>query len=124
MVAFEDPHLMIATLQDINMTMGARKIAVCRELTKLYEEIFRGSISESIEHFTEPRGEITLVIEGAAASESAPATDDASILELMKEHRDRGARAREAVAAVAAITGISRRKAYDMWLQSSENTSE
>ena len=124
LVAFEAPHRIIATLQDINMTLGDRNIAVCRELTKLYEEIFRGSISESIEHFIEPRGEFTLVIEGAAASESAPATDDASILELMKEHRDRGARAREAVAAVAAITGISRRKAYDMWLQSSENTSE
>ncbi len=118
LVAFEAPHRLIAALKDMRSALGDRDIAVCRELTKLYEEIFRARISESIEHFTEPKGEFTLVIEGAPASEAELVPDDASIIELMKEHRYRGAKAREAVAAVAAVTGISRRKAYDMWLQS------
>ena len=118
LVAFEAPHRLIAALQDLRLALGDRSIAVCRELTKLHEEIFRGSISESIERFTEPRGEFTLVIEGAPVSESERTPDDASILELMKEHRSSGAKAREAVASVAAVTGISRRKAYDIWLQS------
>ena len=124
LVAFEAPHRLIAALQDMRSALGDRNIAVCRELTKLHEEIFRARISDSIEHFTEPRGEFTLVIEGAPASEAEPAPDDASILELMKEHRSRGAKAREAVASVAAVTGISRRKAYDMWLQSDIVTAE
>ena len=124
LVAFEAPHRLIAALQDIRSTLGDRNIAVCREMTKLYEEVFRGKVSESIEHFTEPRGEFTLVIEGASASEAESVPDDGSILEMMKEHRSRGARAREAVAAVAAVSGISRRKAYNMWLQSGKKTAE
>ena len=124
LVAFEAPHRIIAALQDIKLALGDRNIAVCRELTKMHEEIFRGRVSESIEHFTEPRGEFTLVIEGAAASEGERVPDDTAILDLMKEHRSRGYRAREAVAAVAAVTGISRRKAYDMWLQSDEKAAD
>ena len=124
LVAFEAPHRLVAALQDMRSALGDRNIAVCRELTKLHEEIFRGSISESIERFTEPRGEFTLVIEGAPVSGEDSAPDDASILELMTEHRGRGARARDAVAAVAAITGISRRKAYDIWLLSGKKAVE
>ena len=124
LVAFEAPHRLIAALQEMRSALGDMSIAVCRELTKLHEEIFRGSISESIERFTEPRGEFTLVIEGAPVSREDSAPDDDSILELMKEHRGRGARARDAVAAVAAVTGISRRKAYDIWLLSGKKAAE
>ena len=124
LVAFEAPHRVLAALQDMKSALGDRRIAVCRELTKLHEETFRGKISESAEYFSEPKGEFTLVIEGAAGSKTEMVPDDASILELMREHRDMGARAREAVSAVAAVTGISRRKAYDMWLQSDKKAAE
>jgi len=64
MVAFEAPHRLLETLSDIQETLGDRPLALCRELTKLHEEIFRGKISQAREHFTKPKGEFTLVIEG------------------------------------------------------------
>jgi 16S rRNA (cytidine1402-2'-O)-methyltransferase len=63
-VAFEAPYRLKETLSDLEETLGDRRIAVCRELTKLHEEIFRGRVRQAIEHFTEPKGEFTLVIEG------------------------------------------------------------
>jgi len=64
LVAFETPHRLDEALGDIEETLGDRRLSVCRELTKVYEEVFRSSVSEAREHFTEPRGEFTLVIEG------------------------------------------------------------
>ena len=63
-VAFETPHRLNEALADIEEILGDRRIAVCRELTKVYEEVFRGRVSQAGEHFAEPRGEFTLVIEG------------------------------------------------------------
>ena len=63
-VAFESPHRLVGTMEDLLDVLGDRRIAVCRELTKLHEEIFRGRISEAMGCFEEPRGEFTLVIEG------------------------------------------------------------
>jgi len=66
LVFFESPHRLIKTLQDLLDILGDRRIAVCREMTKVFEEVYRGRISEALEHFTKPRGEFTLVVEGAA----------------------------------------------------------
>ncbi len=63
-IALEAPHRLRAALGDILLTLGDRRIAVCRQLTKLHEEVFRGTINQALEHFMEPRGEFTLVIEG------------------------------------------------------------
>jgi 16S rRNA (cytidine1402-2'-O)-methyltransferase len=63
-VAFETPRRLREALSDIEETLGNRRISVCRELTKVHEEIFRGRVSQVREHFTEPRGEFSLVIEG------------------------------------------------------------
>lgn len=63
-VAFESPHRLQQALSDIEEALGDRRTAVCRELTKVHEEIFRGYVSQAREHFSEPRGEFTLVIEG------------------------------------------------------------
>jgi 16S rRNA (cytidine1402-2'-O)-methyltransferase len=63
-VAFETPHRLGGALTDIEAVLGDRRISVCRELTKVHEEIFRGRVSQSRKHFVEPRGEFTLVIEG------------------------------------------------------------
>ncbi len=64
LVAFETPHRLGEALSDIEDVLGDRRLSVCRELTKIHEEIFRSSVSEAREHFTQPRGEFTLVIEG------------------------------------------------------------
>ena len=63
-VAFETPHRIRGTLSDIEEILGDRRLSVCRELTKVHEEIFRGRVSQAREHFVEPRGEFSLVIEG------------------------------------------------------------
>jgi len=63
-VAFETPHRLREALSDIEDILGNRRISVCRELTKVHEEIFRGRVSQAREHFAEPRGEFSLVIEG------------------------------------------------------------
>ncbi|MCL0063644.1 16S rRNA (cytidine(1402)-2'-O)-methyltransferase, partial [Dehalococcoidia bacterium] len=65
-VAFETPHRLRSALVDLGEVLGERRLAICREMTKLHEEIFRGTVSQAIEHFAKPRGEFTLVIEGKA----------------------------------------------------------
>lgn len=68
LVYLETPHRLAAALVDLLEVLGDRQVAVARELTKLHEEIFRGTISAAVEHFgqTPPQGEITLVIAGAS----------------------------------------------------------
>lgn len=60
-VALETPHRIVSALGDISEVLGERRIAVCRELTKLHEEVFRGTVREAIEHFVSPKGEFTLL---------------------------------------------------------------
>lgn len=64
-VLFEAPHRLRATLADLAAVLGTRRLAVCHELTKVHEEVFRGTAAEALEHFAIPKGEFTLVIEGA-----------------------------------------------------------
>lgn len=63
-VIFEAPHRLMRTLQELQTYLGDRKIAVCREITKIYEEAIRGTISEAVEHFKvhSPKGEFVLVV--------------------------------------------------------------
>lgn len=64
LVGFETRYRLVDALVDIEEILGDRRLSVCRELTKVHEEIFRGSVSQAREYFAEPRGEFTLVIEG------------------------------------------------------------
>ncbi|GAG43046.1 unnamed protein product, partial [marine sediment metagenome] len=88
---------------------------VCRELTKLHEEVFRGTVSQAIEHFTAPRGEFTLVIEGSKEPEKPQLTDE--VKKQLNEMKGSGVGAKEAVARVAAETGLSRKELYQAWLE-------
>ena len=63
-VAFESPHRLLSTLKDIHEVLGERRLSICREMTKLHEEVFRGTAEQAIIHFSKPKGEFTLVIEG------------------------------------------------------------
>jgi len=63
-VAFETPHRLNEALEDIEEILGNRRISICRELTKVHEEIFRGRVRQAREYFVEPRGEFTLIVEG------------------------------------------------------------
>jgi 16S rRNA (cytidine1402-2'-O)-methyltransferase len=63
-ICFESPYRMVDSLEAMLEKLGERNVAVCRELTKLYEEVFRGTLSEAVKHFRKPRGEFTIVIQG------------------------------------------------------------
>ena len=114
-VALESPHRLLVALNDMLLTLADRKIAVCRELTKIHEEVFRGTISQAIKHFTQPRGEFTLVIEGSRDKEKPQLTED--IEKLLNYMYLSGVTAREATARVAGETGLSRKELYRAWLR-------
>ena len=122
LVAFETPHRLRASLRDLLAHLGDRRISVCRELTKVHEEVFRGTVSEAVAHFEQPRGEFTLMIEGVIegviegaglAERPEPALDPRALLEDL---RRRGTSARDAVALASEATGMGRRELYSMWL--------
>ena len=117
LVVFETPHRLKAALSDILDTLGDRRIAVCRELTKLHEEIFRGVVSEALAHFDSPRGEFTLVIEGGAESIPDESQQEAEALEMLSRLRGEGIGAKDAVAQVAQQFDMPRRRAYRLWLE-------
>jgi len=114
-VILESPHRLMASLNDMLLILGDRKIAVCRELTKLYEEVFRGRISQAIEHFTEPRGEFTLVVEGRREKNKPSLTED--IKKQLYQMRLSGVTAKEAIARVSRETGLSKKELYRAWLK-------
>ena len=114
MVAFEAPHRIKSSLADIKGILGNRRIAVCRELTKTFEEVFRGSVSEAAGHFDEPKGEFTLVIEGRTAKEIKVDTD--AIKKELAQFQAEGFKAREATVKISEKYGINRNQAYDIWL--------
>ena len=114
-IVLEAPHRLLATLNDLLLTLGDRRIAVCRELTKVHEEVFRGIISQAIEHFAAPRGEFTLVIEGKAEKAKPQLTE---VIELkLHEMRLSGVTAKEAIARVAEETGLPKKELYRAWLK-------
>jgi 16S rRNA (cytidine1402-2'-O)-methyltransferase len=117
LVAFEAPHRLVETLKDSMEILGDRRVAVCRELTKIYEEVFRGRLSQAIGHFKQPRGEFTLVIEGKPEQE--PEISRQVETELRKLYK-RGARAKEAVARLSESSGISKKKLYQAWLKATK----
>jgi len=114
-VVLESPHRLLATLNDMLLILGDRRIAVGRELTKVHEEVFRGRISQTIEHFTEPRGEFTLVIEGKREKNKPQLTEDIE-RQLQQMHLS-GVTAKEAIARVAGETGLSKKELYRAWLR-------
>ena len=115
LLILEAPHRLQPTLNDLQLVLGDRQIAVCRELTKLHEEVFRGTISQAIARFTEPRGEFTLVIEGKKEEKHRKSGED--IEKRLCDMYQSGVKAKEAIARVAEETGLSRRELYRSWLK-------
>ena len=111
MVFFEAPHRLAESLAAMCDAFGGdRRAAVCRELTKTYEEVRRGPLAELVEWAEEGvRGEITVVVGGAEPK--APSMDDA--LADVRRRVASGERLKDAAGAVAAVTGLSKKSLYD-----------
>jgi 16S rRNA (cytidine1402-2'-O)-methyltransferase len=113
LVFFEAPHRTHAMLQAMAEVFGGtRRGAVCRELTKTHEEVRRGTLAELVD-WAEPgvRGEVTIVLEGAAVPE--PVTDPATLAALVAEEESIGASRKEAILDVARRSGVPKRVVYD-----------
>ena len=115
LVAFEAPHRLRISLTDILTVLGDRPITVCREMTKRHEELYRGSVRKALEHFREPRGEFTLVVDGAVDEDEDGTVAGLALAEL-RQLRARGENIRGAVAAVQERYGLPKRRVYELWL--------
>ena len=117
LVMFESPHRLEASVSDLLVVLGDRRMALARELTKLHEEVRRGSIAEILEGLgADPaRGEVVLVVEGARSAASA-----LSAAELATRARSLmagGMERRSALATVAKDAGVPRRRVFDALLE-------
>ncbi|MDI6710759.1 MAG: 16S rRNA (cytidine(1402)-2'-O)-methyltransferase [Bacillota bacterium] len=121
LVVFESPRRVVHTLEELLAVMGDRRVAVARELTKKFEEVFRGTLSEALAHFRErePRGEFTLVIEGAVSGGAAEACGQQDLRAAVEELVASGADRREAVKEVARRYGVPRRNVYNLTMKNS-----
>jgi len=115
MIFHEAPHKLCGTLDDLAETFGAdRRIALCRELTKLHEETLRCTIGEAVDHFrtTAPKGEFVVVVEGAAPRAVSEVTLDEGVIMVRRLMED-GARLKDAAKEVAEHTGLSKNELYN-----------
>jgi len=113
-VIFEAPHRVARTLADAADLLGERAAAITRELTKIHEEVVRGTLPElaALVAARPPRGEITLVIAGTGEAGQAADADPASLVAAVEEHIEAGSTRRDAIAAVADETGVAKNLVY------------
>lgn len=114
MIFHEAPHKLRATLEDLCGVFGPlRRVALCRELTKLHEETWRTTLGEAAAHYreTSPRGEYVLVVAGAERSRSAAVPLEEGVSQVLRL-KARGARLKDAAKEVAEHTGLSKNELY------------
>lgn len=114
MVLYEAPHRLDRTLGELAETLGPqRRVVLCRELTKRFEETWRGTLAGAVERVEQepPRGEFVVVVEGCPPPVPA---DDRRIVEALGRLIDEGSSTRDAVAEVATAYAVSKRRVYDL----------
>ena len=115
MIFYEAPHKLTATLADLSAVFGAeRRISLCRELTKLHEEVLRMTLGEAMDYYAEnaPRGEFVLIVEGAAPK-APEAVSEADALEAVRALIGQGLSRKDAVRRVSEQTGIPKNELYN-----------
>jgi 16S rRNA (cytidine1402-2'-O)-methyltransferase len=117
-IVYEAPHHLKAVLADLYETLGDRRITICRELTKKFEEAVPTTIAEAIAFYekNDPRGEYVLVIEGRSLEEKKRSFQEMSIEEHMKIYEDQGLSRKDAMKKVAADRGVGKREIYQALL--------
>lgn len=118
MIFYEAPHKLCRTLEDLYAALGERKISVCRELTKLHEQVISGTITDAIEHFKQnaPRGEFVLIIEGKTQSDTKTYTLEDAV-NMAKALQLEGLSASAAAREAASVTGIKKGDIYKFMLE-------
>lgn len=117
-ILYEAPHRLVKTLGELLGALGNRRITICRELTKRYEEAFRTSFEEALDYYKdqEPRGECVVVIEGKSIAdireEQVKSWEEMTMEEHMKHYESQGIAQKEAMRMVAKDRGISKRDVY------------
>jgi 16S rRNA (cytidine1402-2'-O)-methyltransferase len=123
-VAYEAPHRVARTLTDLAAAFGPhRRVAVARELTKMHEEVWRGTLAEGAAWAAdrEPPGEIVLVIDGAP---EAPPPGDDDLARAVRDLLAAGASARDAAAEVAGAFGVPKRRAYALAVEAARSLAD
>lgn len=123
MIFYEAPHKLLYTLKDMLEYFGDRRISLCRELTKIHEEVFRTTLSQAVEFYSanKPKGEFVLVIEGAKAESIAQAETIEQAYEQVKSLVNKGMRGADACKEIAKATGFSKGELYALLVEDKEN---
>lgn len=122
-VIHEAPHHLLKTLKELLEILGDRRISICKEITKKYEDVNRTSIAKAVEYYENnpPRGEYVLVIEGRDRKEIEDMKqrqwDDISVKEHFDMYIEKGMDRKEAMKAVAKDRGMAKREVYSMLLE-------
>ena len=122
-ILYEAPHHLLSTLKELKEALSDREMALCRELTKKFEEVKRMKLSEAVAYYeeNEPRGEYVLVIEGRSKeelrNEQIGHNRERDINEQMAEYEKQGLDHKEAMRKVASDRGVSRREVYKQLLE-------
>lgn len=122
LIFYEAPHKLMNTLQDFLKYFGDRKISLCRELTKIHEEVLRMTISEAIEYYTvkNPKGEYVLVLEGAKEKSLSEEYTIETAASLAKQYASEGMKLSEACKTAAKETGFSKSNIYSYIINEEE----
>lgn len=129
-VLYEAPHRLVRTIRELYDSLGDRRIAVCRELTKKHETVFDTTLSEALEYYREqePRGECVIVMEGRSRremeAEKQKTWESMSLKEHMRYYEDQGIGHKEAMKLVAKDRGIGKREVYQGLLEEKQTREE
>ena len=118
-IFYEAPHKLRGTLKDLASAFGEdRRISLCRELTKLHEEVLRMTLREAMAYYAEqdPRGEYVLILEGAPQPEEEALTEETA-LAMVQERMDKGMSRKDAVKEVSKLTGFPKNSLYEAALR-------
>lgn len=114
LIFYEAPHKLRSTLEDMLKYFGDRRISICREITKLHEEVIRTTLSEAIQYYeeTSPRGEYVLVVEGASKSELAEEYTIEDAVSIARQLIENGSKMSDACKEAARLTGLRKNDIY------------
>ena len=124
LVFYESPRRLSSLLEDAAQILGERRVVVAREMTKVYEEVYRGTVSEVLEQIgkEEVKGEVTVILEGCT---SPPPVESSAIIEALKRYSEEmGLSRKDSVDRVAEDLGVSRRQVYQQSLKWKEGSEE